>query len=226
MPGREIKIVTNKIYHVFNKTIDSKLLFNDSHLASTFLESMHYYRSTKSKISFSDYQDTYVDIKLNIEKMLELKKYWLIDVFAFCLMPSHFHFLLRQQADNGISRIISQLINSFTRYFNILNERKGQLFLSPFHCVEIRSRTQLIHVSRYVHLNPYSSNMTLSSKELLSYKWSSLPYYAHDKEHKLLSKQTILGEFNNDREKYLKFIYDNADYHKNLERLKYIEKWK
>src|SRR5205823_11981573 len=100
-----------------------------------------------------------------------------VEILCFCIMPNHWHLLVRQKVDRGISKFLSDAINSLTRYYNILHERSGPFFLPRFKSVAIRSEEQLIHVSRYIHLNPYSSGIINNFEDLINYPWSSFRGY-------------------------------------------------
>ena len=143
-------------------------------------------------------------------------------------MPTHFHLLIKQKKSKGISRFLSNVLNSFTRTYNTYHRRKGPLFLPQSKGVKITSRQQLLHTSRYIHLNPYSSNITTSIDELLKYPWSSITEYLSNENDKMSNKLTnskhILRLFENNRDQYIKFIVDNADYQRKLEYIKSREK--
>jgi len=87
-------------------------------------------------------------------------------------MPDHYHFLLKIIKDNSFSKFIGDVENSFTRYFNIKFDWKGPLWQNSFKAVEIRSNEQLLHVSRYIHLNPTTSRLVDSPEDWIfsSYK--------------------------------------------------------
>jgi putative transposase len=220
MPLRQEPIVNNNIYHIFNKTIESKEIFANKELCSHFLDLIRFYRSIKHRIKYSDFKRLDLSLQNNILKTKNIKKYFRINIYCYNLMPNHFHFLLRQKTDNGISKSIADVINSFTKYYNLKNKRLGPIFLTRFKCVRIQSREQLIHVSRYIHLNQYSSGVLNSFKESMIYPWSSLHEYVNINKNNICETNFILKLFNNKKQNYLKFIQDNLEYQKSLEIIK------
>lgn len=131
-------------------------------------------------------------------------------------MPNHFHLLLKQTSDGGISEFVGKLINSYTKFYNLKYNRVGPLFQGQFKAVLIESDEQLIHVSRYIHLNPITSFLV---KDLSDYEWSSYNEYTNN--HKgICKKDEILGFFK-DEASYQKFCLDQISYAQNLERIKH-----
>lgn len=220
MPGRSTPIVTNEIYHVFNRGIDHRLTFTGNRELAHTMEVIAYYLFSTPPMRLSKF------LKLSNEKRHEImtqmvtKKERLIDILAFCLMPNHFHFLLKQLTNNGISRFASNLQNSYTRYFNIKHERTGPLFLDQFKAVRIETDEQLLHVSRYIHLNPYTSYVVKDIESLKKYPWSSLPQYIEEKEG-ICEKETILGFYKTGKQ-YEQFVFDQADYQRKLDAIKHL----
>jgi len=144
-----------------------------------------------------------------------------IEILAFCLMKNHFHLLLRQVLNKGIGTFTSNIQNGYARYFNIKSERKGPLFQSVFKAVMIETDEQLLHVSRYIHLNP-STSYLVEIKNLTTYPWSSLPLYFKDgKETSFTNTKFILGSFKN-KENYKDFVFDQAEYQRKLYDIKHL----
>ncbi len=226
MPGRSEPFVNGQIYHVFNKTIESKKVFIDDAHDRLFLQLIPFYRSDKHIVSYSAFKRLPDVLQKHYLSLTKMRKYYRVEVLCFCLMPTHFHFLIKQTRGGGLSKFISDLINSYTRFYNEENERKGPLFLPRFKSVRIKSREQLIHVSRYIHLNPYSSGITKSINELLSYRWSSIGDYVKVDRSGFVYPKYILQEFSNDRQRHMRFIVNHADYQRNLEFIKHADKWK
>ncbi len=112
--------------------------------------------------------------KIKKEHQLTRPGEGLVDVLCYCLMSNHVHFLLRENVDNGISRYMQRLLNSYARYFNVSSQRSGSLFVNPFKAVLVVNDNQLLHVGRYIHLNPYVAHMV---EDPFGYRWSSLSEY-------------------------------------------------
>lgn len=136
-------------------------------------------------------------------------------------MPNHFHFLLKQVEEEGTSKFMSNFTNSYTRYFNVKNKRNGPLFQGKFKAIRIETDEQLLHLSRYIHLNPYSSYVVKTLKDLEKYPSSSFPEYLGKSQTSLCSKEIILGQFKN-LNLYKKFVFDQADYQRRLEKIKHL----
>ena len=126
---------------------------------------------------------------------MKAKKNFLAEIVAYCFMPNHFHFLLKQKANDGISKFIANFTNSYGRYFNSKNKRNGPLFQNRFRATRIETEQQLLHVSRYIHLNPYSAYLVKNLKELEVYPYSSLPEYIGKTDSEFCYKENVLHYF-------------------------------
>ena len=133
-------------------------------------------------------------------------------------MPNHFHLLLKQMLEGGIEEFMRKILNSYTKYYNTRYKRVGSLFQGQFKAVAIESDEQLIHVSRYIHLNPYVADLTST---LDNYNYSSYPNFIGIKESSICVPQAILGFFKS-RGEYKAFINDHEDYARELERIKHL----
>jgi len=141
----------------------------------------------------------------------------IVDIVCYCLMPNHFHFLLQQKKDEGITEFISKLSNSYTRYFNTKDNRVGPLFQGEFKSVYVETTEQLIHLSRYIHLNPLVGNIT---KDLETYNWSSYPEYLGKINDGVCSKNIVLDQFES-VETYRQFVLDYEGYARELKMIKH-----
>lgn len=226
MPTRKIPLVTGEIYHITNRGIDHRPVFTEKREFKRALQTIYFYQFVSPSIKLSKFLLlSLADQKDYLDKLNKSSKR-LVEIFSYCLMPNHFHFLLRQAQEKGITQFISQFENSYTRYFNTRHRRVGPLFLDQFKAVRIESEEQLVHVSRYIHLNPYSSfivknQIVKNQKELLKYPWSSLPEFLDPKMEGICQKEMILDYFQ-DSEAYKNFVLDQADYQRRLDQIKHL----
>ena len=144
-----------------------------------------------------------------------------VHLHAYCLMPNHFHFLVSQSMSNGISTFTKQFEGSHTKFFNATQERHGPLFLTQFKAVLVETESQLLHVSRYIHLNPFTDYIAKTFDEALAYRWSSLSSYQSYKSVPAVDPDPII-ELLSSRQAYLRFVRDNADYQRHLGALKHL----
>lgn len=218
MPGRDIQLVNEQIYHVFNRGVNSQRIFNCDKDYSQFLDRIKYYRNNSLSIRYSHLNDLPLAIRSDLLNKLSAKRDFLVEIIAYCLMPNHFHFILRQLINDGISKYLSNLTNSYTRYYNIKHKRVGPIFQGKFKAVRVATDEQLLHLSRYLHLNPYSAGIMDSFEELLKYPFSSLPEYISYQ--KGISNVGIVLEQFGDQTAYKKFVHDHADYQRSIQLIK------
>lgn len=206
MPYRKVPFVNGSYYHIFNRGVEKREMFVTNKDYKRFIDSMFFYKYSGIKPKFSRFDP----------KKDKLKNKNIVGIVAYCLMPNHFHLLLRQLEDGGISKFVGQLCNSYTKYFNTKNDRVGPLLQGNFKSVLIESTEQLLHVSRYIHLNPYVAGM-LEKQSV--YLYSSLPEYFELKKG-ILEKEIVLEQFES-IDSYEQFTFDQLDYGRNLELIKH-----
>lgn len=209
MTYRKIVLANEQVYHVFNRGVEEREIFLDKRDYSRFLDSSVYYQKANPPTRYS--------FRKRVDKrpLLDLEN--LVDIICYCLMPNHFHFLLKQTKDKGISLFISRLINSYTRYFNTRHQRKGHLFQGPFKAVRVENDEQLVHVSRYIHLNPVTSFL---AEDPGDYHFSSYSEYFRKKSMGgTCQSELVLSQFSSIRD-YQRFVLNQKDYARNLEKIK------
>lgn len=203
-------LATGQIYHIFNRGVNKNDIFFSEKNYKRFLTTAIHYKNFLHKFTASSVSDT---VSEKLRKMEKPK----IQILTYCLMPNHFHFLIKQLEEGGITWFMQHLSSSYVHYLNIKHDRVGSLFQGPFKNVLIDSDEQLLHVSRYIHLNPLVSNLTT---DLKSYTWSSYSSYISDYNDNLSEPEFILENFKSKKD-YEKFILDQVDYSKSLEYLKH-----
>lgn len=213
-------LVTGEFYHLISRGNNSTLIYKDKEDYERFLSTVRFYQYSDNPMRFSNFLMCSQKERSNILRVMEEKKEKLIDILSFCLMPNHLHFQLKQKMDGGVSNLMQATGNSYSHYFNIKHKRTGGLFEGRFKSVRIETNQQLIHVNRYIHLNPYSSFVVKSIKDLFSYPYSSLPEYLNNTENGLCEKETVMSSFDG-VDDYRRFLIDQADYQRNLDIIKH-----
>ncbi|MDI6891229.1 MAG: transposase [Thermodesulfovibrionales bacterium] len=146
-----------RIYHVFTKSIAKFQIFRRKGDYERMKGLLKYYQIENPPLKYSLYSEL-KDTKNYYRKHYE-EKDKLVDIIAYCLMPTHIHIILRELKRDGISIFMGNILNSYSRYFNIRNKRKGPLWESRFKNIEVGTDEQLLHLSRYIHLNPSTANL-------------------------------------------------------------------
>lgn len=215
---RNLVFVTNNIYHVYNRGVERRILFSNTREHTRFIQTLWYYRFRKPPLRFSKFF-TLNPQEQSVARTTLLHSPKQVDILAHCLMPNHFHLLLRQTADGGIRRFLSNVSDSYAKYFNTKHTRVGPLFQGAFKAVFIETDEELMHVSRYIHLNPMAVSL-IEIKGLVRYRWSSYGAYIQSAPDEMVETATVLSLFRS-QGAYQQFVHDQADYAKKLEKLKH-----
>lgn len=212
-------MVNNEVYHVYNRGVNKRPIFTSlrDHVRAT--ETYHYYLSSNPPVRYSIFKRLSKEMRKSILEEMNSKPKNAV-LIAYCLMPNHYHFLLRQLIDNGISEFLRNFQISYTKYFNKKHDRIGPLLQGPFKSVHIEGNDQLIHVTRYIHLNPLTSYLVKDFDRLLNYNWSSLQEYLGLRKGICNNKIVMLMFAKHNS--YKKFVYNRADYQRRLEDIKHL----
>ena len=214
---RKDKLVVNEIYHIYNKSIADFIIYNREEEFLRMLSTIGYYRREEPKISFSRFLRDVDPEKDHSESYYNPRnKRKLVEIIAYCLMPTHFHLILKQFTDNGISIFMSNLQNSYARYFNLKHKRKGPLWEGRFKSVLIKTDTQLIHLTRYIHLNPATSRLVNDPEKWLMSSYNE--YLAKTDENKNICNYH--GVLDIEPVIYKKFVEDRLSYQRELAKIK------
>lgn len=201
-----------EIFHIFNRSIAGFKIFNSANTSIRFIEVLDYYNSSNLKNKYSRAKNLK---QYSYNNLLLPKSESKIKIVSYCIMPDHYHLLVKILKDSVLSKYINDVENSFSRYFNIKLNRKGPLWESSFKAVKIKTNEQLLHVSRYIHLNPTSSNLVTKPED-----WEFSSYNDFIKDQKILKE--ILTEISiKSPKKYKSFVEKNIIYQK---KLKFVRK--
>lgn len=219
---RKEKFCPGEYYHVYSRTVlnmpEFKNIRNADKLAQTFLLG----NSTNSAQAF-EYLRNNKDNPDAIQKAVEIIKEGekLVDILCYVIMHDHYHLLIKELRNNGITDFIRRCNTSIAKYINIKFNRSGPLFESNFKAKHIDSNEYLRHLSIYIHLNPLDflidkswryhnlKNWEYARNKLLDYPWSSLKAFL-DKNFKnqiISGREIIINQFKNGRE-YEEFLQE------------------
>ena len=125
---RKTPLVTGELYHVFNRGADKRMIVMDTHDSDRFLIAVNFFSLVEPIGSVRDLTPA------NVGRLQNGKR--LVSIIAYCLNPNHFHILLRQEQENGVSEFMKRL-GGYTKYFNDRHSRSGVLFQGRFKSVHV-----------------------------------------------------------------------------------------
>ncbi len=210
------KIVAGNIYHVLNRGVDKRKIFLDDNDYLRFIHDLFEFNNTNPvNNNFHRFKTHHNDMRCRYDEPKEL----LVEIMVFCLMPNHYHLLVKPRFDDGLTKFIRRLNMGYSKYFNNKNERSGALFEGRYKAVAIKDEGHFIHLPYYIHLNPldlespgWREREIVDSKKSLdfleNYRWSSYLDYIGKKNFPSVISQGFLLEFFNGREGYKKSVSD------------------
>lgn len=222
MPLRITPLINDNHYHVFNRGVGRMPIFKSKYDYMRMIDLMDYYRFEKPPVRFSHYNRLNYDEKMILQEQIYKNSKELVEMYAFVLMPNHFHIQLKQLTENGISKFMGNFQNAYTKYFNTKHVRSGTLYELRFKAVNIESDEQVLHLNRYIHLNPFTSGFVDSDKGLMNYEWSSYPIYAAGTNISMINTRFVMDLFSEERDQFVKFTLDQVDYQKQLHNYKHL----
>src|SRR3989338_6844368 len=194
------KIVSGNIYHVLNRGVDRRKIFMDESDYLRFIHDLFEFNDTKpiNNIFYSFKNKHNVIGRRYIDK-----REFLVEVLAFCLMPNHYHLLIRPRSDDGLTRFIKRLDMGYARYFNEKYDRQGALFEGKYKRIVIVDDAHFIYLPYYIHLNPFDltmpewrdgkiSDYKKAMNFLEDYRWSSFPDYIGKKNFPSVTQRGFL----------------------------------
>ncbi|MFA7285687.1 MAG: transposase [Candidatus Paceibacterota bacterium] len=178
MSYRKQNFAHGEFYHLYNRGTEKREIFLDEKDYNHFLYLMYVCNTTKS-----------LELRKINEKFDRIEL--LVNIGAYVLMPNHFHILITENTEGGISKYMLKLMTAYTMYFNKKYKRTGKLYEGVFKSTHLNTDNYLKYIYSYVHLNPaklidknWKENRTRNSIKLLdyvfSYKYSSIKEYSEN----------------------------------------------
>ncbi|OGG08812.1 hypothetical protein A2154_01080 [Candidatus Gottesmanbacteria bacterium RBG_16_43_7] len=194
---RPAPFFTSGYYHIYNRGVDKRKVFLYHGQYKRFVRTIGLIL-TSGSATYSPLRNQSLALKAVKPK---------VSILAYCLMPNHYHILVKQTADNGVTEFMHRLNTSYTKYFNCNSNRTGRLFEYTFKSKLIETDDLLLHVSRYIHLNPLLAGIV---KDLELYPWSSYLEYIGLRKDTFCDLSEILEHFR--ITPYASFVNDQVEY--------------
>ena len=139
--------VTGEYYHIVNRGVDERKIFTSSRDFERFKRCLLLFNTTELT------QLREASDNLFLEKLRTGKITRLVDIIAYCLLDNHFHLFVRQKIERGVEQFLRKLLGGYTRYFNLVHDRKGVLLQSSSKIILVNHEAHFEHISRYIILN-------------------------------------------------------------------------
>lgn len=141
MPARNVVkfYIPNSIYHIYNRGVEKRKIFLDDQDYKVFLNYLKGYLSPLQGETLHDRKKNY---------------FGEIELIAFCLMPNHFHLVIKQKDSSSIKKFTKSLFTRYSMYFNKKYKRVGTLFQGAYKATNAISEDYLLDLTKYIHLNP------------------------------------------------------------------------
>jgi len=130
MPRRRPKYLPDNYYHIYNRGFDRASIFRE--------------------------EDNYLFV---LRKVKHYTKVLNLSIVVYCLMPNHYHFLVRQDGDKSAGLLPQRVFNSYTKAYNLKYNRSGTLFQGPYQVRQITNKSYLLNLCRYIHANPVKDGL-------------------------------------------------------------------
>ncbi len=214
-----------ELYHALNRGVDKRTIFLDDHDRKRFVHGLEIFNDTR-RAENTEY--FYSRITQSVES-IDLggryephKRKRLVDIHGWCLMGNHYHLLISEIVEGGISKFLMKLNVGYAKYFNKRYERSGTLFQSRTKRIRIDSDAYFLHILHYIHLNPLDflkgaeswrgfevRNHATALKHLYAYRWSSFRDYCGKKNYPSIITTDLFGDvFGNYGKTIEKYLHD------------------
>ncbi|MBX4206446.1 transposase [Candidatus Parcubacteria bacterium] len=206
---RNIKISPGEYYHICNRGINKQIIFHDHHDYLRFLFLILYFQSpikfdhlNRIIKTFSEIVGQHRVLATGYEEDMVRKRS--VELTAFCIMPNHFHLLVKEIDEGGIAAYMQRVLNAYGKYYNTKYGKSGHVFQGPYRAVHMDDDTQLLHVSAYIHRNAREIGKWQNIYN--EYPWSSCQDFTErNRWGKLVMPGIILDQFKGKTD-YKKFL--------------------
>lgn len=199
-------------YHIYNRGMQKQPIFETDKDRLRFLFLLFVFQGKNSIKNVSreieqNVQSSTLHIGPELEK--EILENRTIELISFCLMPNHFHLQILEKTEGGIPKYMQRVLTAYTKYFNIRHQKSGHLLQGSYKSVLMEDDRQLLHVSTYIHKNPYELKGWKGRED--KYPWSSFQdYVSVSRWGNLLSTGIILDRYDDEKAILYKNFVDTS----------------
>ena len=214
---RKEALATDYYYHVFSRSIAKFVVFNDIDEYERLYQLINAYRFGNFHYKYSHFLNLTRKSRSNILSDILLQNDQIVEIVAYCFMPTHLHLVLKQTKDGGITKFMARILNSYSKYFNTKHKRTGPLWSGRFKSVMVSHDEQLLHLTRYIHLNPTSADLVNNPSD---WPHSSYKEYISDDATSRICKFSNIIDMS--KKEYKRFTEDHKSYQRDLSIIKYM----
>lgn len=202
-------ITTNEIYHIYNRGVEKRKIFLDEEDYLRFIHDLFEFNDINPTPNLTYYlKSQFKSKEVGLPKIEKESRKLLVEILVFCLMPNHFHLMVKQKVDGGITLFMRKLGTGYTNYFNQKYKRVGPLFQGKYKIVHLYQDAHFLYLPYYIHLNPLEliipewkeqgiKNIKKAMRFLEKYRWSSfLDYIGYKNFPSVTQRQFLLKLFN------------------------------
>jgi len=188
MPSRNVvKVyVEHGTYHVYNRGVEKRTIFVDT---QDYVMFRHYLRAYLLPTDHPSQKKLPPSLQ-RVPRDYDLFRR--VELLAYCLMPNHFHLIIRQLDEKGMAEFVKRLSNAYVAYFNRRYGRVGSLFQGPYRAALLKADADLLQLTRYVHRDPLELLSGQGLSLLEDYPYSSYPEYLGRRQTDWLHSEAIL----------------------------------
>ena len=212
-------MTSGRIYHIYNRGVDGRVTFSEAGDYDKFLDILRGYLGEFKIEEGGKYKSERPYLSRHRQKM---NLFGQVKLVGYCLMPNHYHLILQPEGEETIAKLMRRAGTTYTMYFNKKYKRIGTLWETGYRCEEVWGDERILHLTRWVHLNPVSREVrrfglveTVTGFRPEEFMYSSYQYYlTPDKTEGWVHPEVGLALFAswNDRRwaNYQKFVEDRG----------------
>lgn len=212
---RKVSLIAGEYYHIYSRGVNKSVIYKNHTDYIRFIFLL-YAANSFEPVRIREWQGPSLpDIK---------RGETLVDIGAFCLMPNHFHILIKEKIDGGITKFMKKLMTGYSMYVNKRYDRTGTLFESRFKARHVDNDEYLKYLFAYIHLNPVKliepewkevgiKDLEAAKTYLKEYSYSSyFEYLGRDREEKEILKKDVFPGYFKEQKDFEIFLHDWLDY--------------